>query len=76
MSDVTERVFPTHYPLLLGNIPAPDYLIAPNVFPLQWQDIKEQVVIPYLAAAGDTRNAAGIEKNLDARLSDWRMKRF
>jgi ABC-type glycerol-3-phosphate transport system substrate-binding protein len=76
MRDVTERVFPTYYPLLLGNIPAPDYLIAPNVFPSQWQDIKEQVVIPYLAAAGDTRNAKGAEKNLAARLAEWRMKWF
>ena len=76
MRGVTERVFPTYYPLLLGNIPAPDYLRAPNVFPSQWMDIKEQVLIPYLAAAGDTRNAAGIEKSLAARLAEWRMKLF
>jgi ABC-type glycerol-3-phosphate transport system substrate-binding protein len=76
MREVTERIFPTYYPLLLGNIPAPDYLAAPNVFPSQWLDIKEQVIFPYLAESCDTRNTHGAEKKLDALLAEWRMKLF
>jgi hypothetical protein len=73
---VTERVFPTYYPLLLGNIPPSDFLVAPDVLPAQWLDIKSQVIIPYLARACDTRNNANAEKNLETLLAEWHKRLF
>jgi ABC-type thiamine transport system substrate-binding protein len=76
LRQVTERIFPTYYPLLLGNIPPSDYLTAPDVFPAQWPDIKLQVIIPYLARAYDTRNSSNAEKNLETLVAEWHKRLF
>jgi ABC-type glycerol-3-phosphate transport system substrate-binding protein len=76
LRDVTERVFPTFYPALLGNLPAADYIIAPEVLPAQWEDIKRSVIYPYLTAVCDTRNTPSAEKSIETLLSDWDKRLF
>jgi ABC-type glycerol-3-phosphate transport system substrate-binding protein len=76
LRQVTERVFPTYYPLLLGNLPAPDYLCAPEILPVQWRTVKEQAVIPYLADSCDTRNTGFTEKTMRVYLAEWNKRLF
>jgi ABC-type glycerol-3-phosphate transport system substrate-binding protein len=67
---VTERVFPAQYPLLLGNIPSPDYITPPEVLPAYWNSVKAQAVLPYLQSAVNTRNQEP-PQSLETLLNDW-----
>jgi len=69
IKNVNERVFPVFYPALLGSLPAPDYVSSPNVLPAQWEDLKRNVVLPYLLSATDTRRSAP-EKTIEQLLAD------
>jgi hypothetical protein len=73
---VTEHVFPTYYPLLFGNLPSPDYLFAPEMMPAQWLELRDQVVLPYLAAAVDTRNPPSPNLKLQVFLAEWNKRLF
>jgi hypothetical protein len=76
LREVTERVFPTYYPYLLGNLPSPEYITAPEVLPAQWGEIKAAVIFPYLTAACDTGNTLPVEKTIGTLLSDWERRLF
>jgi ABC-type glycerol-3-phosphate transport system substrate-binding protein len=72
---VTERVFPAHYPSLLGNIPSPDYIAPPEVLPVRWESIKNHAVLPYLQSAVNTKNDAP-PQTLAKLLDEWRNQYF
>jgi len=75
LSPVTEQVFPIFYPELLGRMPPPEFLLAPNVLPVNWAEIKERVILPYLQDRARRENAEEAYP-LERRLSDWqRMNR-
>ena len=40
---VNEIIFPQHYKILLGNIPAAEYIQPPTPLPSQWKNIKNQI---------------------------------
>ncbi len=48
LRDINEREFPKYYPLLIGKIPAADYLLFPGPMPTDWEEIKNDVVIPWI----------------------------
>ncbi|GMO53720.1 MAG: extracellular solute-binding protein [Treponemataceae bacterium] len=64
LKQVTERVFPAYYPQLLGNIPPVEYITAPEMLPQRWDDIRQEVIIPYLSAVCDTRNDPAVVRPL------------
>jgi ABC-type glycerol-3-phosphate transport system substrate-binding protein len=72
---VTERFFPSHYPLLLGNTPASEYITAPETLPTRWSGIKTRVVLPYLAGATDTKNETP-PATMENLLADWNSQYF
>ncbi|TVQ36174.1 MAG: hypothetical protein EA384_14875 [Spirochaetaceae bacterium] len=45
---VNERVFPRYYPALLGRIPREDRLVFPPRVPRYWNEIRAEVVEPWL----------------------------
>lgn len=67
---VNERIFPTFYRNLLGNLPAEEKIAAPQAFPPRWQSIKERVIFPYLNNAIKTDSD---KKNLtmESLLNTW-----
>ncbi len=67
---VNERTFPILYPVLWGNLPAGEDLIAPNRLPTNWDNIKDSIIIPYLL---DATNTSGVNevKTIQERLVDW-----
>lgn len=67
---VNERVFPTFYPTLLGNLPAAEFLSPPNRLPGTWFAIQENIITPYLLDAIDTQNTDSIQ-TISQRLAEW-----
>jgi len=75
LSPVTEQIFPFFYPELLGRMPPPEFLMPPNMLPVNWAEIKERVVLPYLHERARSESAEETS-SLERRLSDWlRMNR-
>jgi hypothetical protein len=72
---VTDRFFPSHYPLLLGKIPSPDYIAASAILPIQWESIKNRVVLPYLEAAINTKNETSGAK-IEDLFDEWNKRYF
>ncbi|MBQ9207056.1 MAG: hypothetical protein IJ158_10135 [Treponema sp.] len=68
---VNERVFPSYYKNLLGNLPAESSLVAPLSLPARWESLKERVIIPYLVDATNTDSESAV-KSIDERISVWR----
>lgn len=71
---VNEKVFPSYYRALLGNLPSQDKLLAPQSFPARWQSLKERVIYPYLVAATNTDNTKESE-SIESLLNSW-LKQF
>lgn len=72
IQSVNERIFPTFYRNLLGNLPAKDAIQPPPSFPLRWNSFKERVVIPYLKDA--TSTDLNEIQSLDDRITVWLMQ--
>ncbi len=46
--NVNEFIMPTFYKRLIGKIPPQEYLNFPSNLPAEWQDIRSDVIIPWL----------------------------
>lgn len=71
---VNEHLFPTYYRSLLGNLPAEDRIVAPDIFSSRWQSIKERVIFPYLNGAIKTDSTAQAP-TMESLLNTW-LKQF
>ena len=67
---VTEQIFPTFYPILLGHTPPADSLVPPGILPKNWETLKVRVILPYLHDASRTDKRSG-QATLEKRLADW-----
>lgn len=67
---VTEQIFPTFYPILLGHTPPADSLVSPGILPKNWEALKTRVILPYLREASRTDKRSG-QSTLEKRLADW-----
>jgi ABC-type glycerol-3-phosphate transport system substrate-binding protein len=72
LKEVSRREFPLHYPLLAGHIPPEEYLQLGNYMPLRWEDIKKEVIIPWLIEAVAEN---GSKVPLEARLRTWYLQK-
>ena len=74
LRNVTENIFPVYYPLLLKHLPQTDDFSAPRILPHNWQQLKKEIIFPYLR--DQTRILSGDEKplSLNRRISDWYKK--
>ncbi|GMO33721.1 MAG: extracellular solute-binding protein [Termitinemataceae bacterium] len=70
MRTVTENIFPRFYPELLGHLPPQEYLMPSKIKPLNWNELKERVIIPYIreeCRGAQTSSTAA----LDQAVSEW-----
>ncbi len=67
---VNERILPLLYPPLWGNIPNGDMLVPPNTLPTNWENIKQNIVYPYLIDASNTNYSSPV-KSIEELLIDW-----
>ena len=72
---VNERIFPIFYPELLGNLPAADYLSVPNILPTNWNQIKANVILPYLLAEANASNPLH-GKTIDQFTAEWKRRLY
>ncbi len=70
LKTVTEQIFPTFYPILLGHTPPADSLTPPGILPKNWETIKKRVILPYLHDASRTDKRNG-QVSLEKKLSEW-----
>lgn len=72
---VNEKVFPLYYPSLVGHMPPGDALMAPNVLPSDWPELKAAVLAPWLVevtARKDLPDDPGEE--LATRIAEYRKR--
>ena len=71
---VNEHLFPAYYRSLLGNLPAEDKIVAPDISSSRWQSIKERVIFPYLNGAIKTDSTTP-GPSMESLLNTW-LKQF
>ncbi|WP_304225389.1 hypothetical protein [Gracilinema caldarium] len=67
---VTEQIFPSFYPILLGHTPPAESLTPPGILPKNWDVLKARVILPYLHDASRTDKKASIVP-LEKRVAEW-----
>ncbi len=68
LKSVNEKAFPLLYPPLLGHLPPANSLLVPRILPNNWEIIKRELVVPYLA---DAVSDDGSKSSLRDRITDW-----
>jgi ABC-type glycerol-3-phosphate transport system substrate-binding protein len=72
LTTVNEKTFPLYYPSLLGHLPPAETLAVPRILPNNWELLKKDILIPYLADAVQKQNAPGQETlTLENRITNW-----
>ncbi len=57
LREVTEKLLPKYYPLLLAHLPQTKNVYIPRVLPSNWLSLKNDLLIPYL------KDSCNLEKN-------------
>ncbi|NLK45631.1 MAG: carbohydrate ABC transporter substrate-binding protein [Treponema sp.] len=71
LKTVNEKYLTKFYPQLYGHVPTAEFLSVPNILPVRWEDIKQQVIIPYLKEASRTIEPDAEIKDLETRMKYW-----
>jgi len=71
-SDVNERFFPRYYGQTLGQIPSPDRLAFPARVPRNWNDIREDVIQPWMY--GELSDPQHTD-NLESMVRAWMLQK-
>ena len=75
LQSVNEKVLTKYTPSLRKNLPLPDYLESINLYPEQWQSIKESVIYPYLLDS--TNTSVGLDEiPISQRMKHWKKQYF
>ena len=72
---VNEKYYPNFYRQLLGNLPSEEYLSMPKILPHSWNNLKANVIIPYLTETTNT-DSQKEPATLQERISDWTKQFF
>ena len=74
LRNVTENIFPVYYPLLLKHLPQTEDFAAPHNLPHNWEQLKKEILFPYLRE--QTASFTSDEKplRLNRRISEWYKK--
>lgn len=71
VKSVNERILPSFYKTLLGNIPDENLIVCPESLPPRWKSLKERVVLAFLSDATKTDSATQ-PKTMEELMSSWR----
>lgn len=72
LSSVNEKIFPLYYPSLLGHLLPPNSLAVPQILPNNWNQIKEEIILPWLEAitSDDTKKYQTTD-SLESKITSW-----
>ncbi len=68
IKSVNEQIFPKFYPLLVGHIPPEEILNFPSPLPLEWVNIKKEVLLDWLYK--ESSNAKTMS-SFDGAVNNW-----
>ena len=71
IKEVNITVFPSHYRVLLENLPTEENMEFGSVLPSRWKDIKEKVFIPYFSQRCDTDSNPEEYTTLEDLIADY-----
>lgn len=73
IKSVTEKIFPSYYPLLLAHLPQNQSLKAPHILPNSWIRLKQEIVLPYLKDAAYYSDSSEMEiiPSLNKKITEW-----
>lgn len=71
LRNVTENIFPVYYPLLLKHLPQTDDFAAPYTLPHNWEQLKKEIIFPYLREQTGTLSPDEKPLALNKRISEW-----
>ena len=71
IKEVNITVFPSHYRVLLENLPTEENMEFGSVLPSRWKDIKEKVFIPYFSQRCDTDSNPEEYTSLEDLIADY-----
>ena len=71
LRNVTENIFPVYYPLLLKHLPQTDDFAAPYSLPHNWEQLKKEIIFPYLREQTGTLTTDEKPLPLNRRISEW-----
>lgn len=74
LKSVNEKIFPLYYPSLLGKMPGENQMKLPMILPNTWEEVKQEIVIPFLAESVKTESPESILP-LPERIRTWRQSR-
>ena len=74
LQNVTENIFPVYYPLLLKHLPQTEDFAAPNNLPHNWEQLKKEIVFPYLREQTGSFTSDEKPVPLNRRISEWYKK--
>lgn len=75
LQSVNEKVLTKYNPGLRKNLPLADYLQPTNLYPEQWETIKESVICPYLLDGTNTATDKN-EESISQRMKRWKKQYF
>ncbi|MGI5084148.1 extracellular solute-binding protein [Treponema putidum] len=71
LHQVTEKLFPRYYPLLLAHLPQTQSFYAPHILPSNWPMLKKEILMPYLKDACNTSAYPDSIPSLNKRIAEW-----
>ncbi len=74
--DVTETVFPVYYKLLLKRLPQMNTFLSPNILPNNWEQIKKEIIFPFMEEETKTGEKNEESVSLEKRIALWNKKRL
>lgn len=75
IKEVNEHYLPIYYTSLLANTPPADALSVPEKIPSRWENMKADIILPYLKDAVSSDGKTPVI-GLDERISDWLKQSF
>nr|WP_255802414.1 hypothetical protein [Treponema denticola] len=71
LHQVTEKLFPRYYPLLLAHLPQTQSFYAPHILPSNWPMLKKEILMPYLKDACNASAYPDSIPSLNKRIAEW-----
>ena len=71
LRQVTEKLFPRYYPLLLSHLPQTQSFYAPHILPSNWPMLKKEILMPYLKDACNTSAYHNSIPSLNKKIAEW-----
>lgn len=71
LRQVTEKLFPRYYPLLLSHLPQTQSFYAPHILPSNWPMLKKEILMPYLKETCNTSIYPDSIPSLNKKIAEW-----